>query len=51
VKSWIDIAGIDYARKTLSETGVAAPHIDSIIGAALARKMKNAQTGTTICAS
>src|SRR5262245_55083688 len=27
VKSWIDIAGIDYARKTLSETCVAAPHI------------------------
>jgi len=27
VKTWIDIAGIDYARKTLSETGVADPHI------------------------
>ena len=36
VKIWIDIAGIDYARKTLSETGVAGPpNIDSIIRAAL----------------
>ena len=51
VKTWIDIAGIDYARRTLSETGVADPHIDSIIEAALSRKMKNAQNGTTICAS
>jgi|SRR6516164_8992644 len=51
VKSWIDIAGVDYARKTLSETGVADPHIDTIIEAALSRKMKNAQNGTTICAS
>ena len=51
VKSWIDIAGVDYARKTLSETGVADPHIDTIIEAALSRKIKNAQNGTTICAS
>ena len=36
VKIWIDNAGIEYARKTLSETGVAGPpNIDSIIRAAL----------------
>jgi hypothetical protein len=35
VKTWIDIAGVDYARKTLSETGVADSNIDQIIEAAL----------------
>jgi hypothetical protein len=38
VKSWIDIAGVDYARKSLSETGVADPHIDSVIEAARNKK-------------
>jgi hypothetical protein len=35
VKSWIDIAGVDYARKSLAETGVADSSIDKIIGASL----------------
>jgi hypothetical protein len=35
VKTWIDIAGLNYARKCLSETGVAAPNIDKILEAAL----------------
>ena len=34
-KSWIDIAGIDYARKSLSESGVADSNIERIIEAAL----------------
>jgi hypothetical protein len=37
VKSWIDIAGVDYARKSLVETGVAAPSIDKIIEAAMGK--------------
>jgi hypothetical protein len=37
VKSWIDIAGIDYARRSLSETGVADSGIDKTIEAALGK--------------
>jgi hypothetical protein len=37
-----------HARQSLCETGVADPHIDSIIEAALSRKIKNAQMS---CAS
>jgi hypothetical protein len=35
VKTWIDIAGVDYTRRSLLETGVAAPNIDKILEAAL----------------
>ena len=35
VKTWVDIAGVDYASQTLSNTGVAHSSIDEIIEAAL----------------
>jgi hypothetical protein len=48
VKGWVDVAGVDYARQSLSKTGVADPNIDRIIETALSRKMKNAQTGVAL---
>jgi hypothetical protein len=37
VKGWIDIAGVDYARQSLSKSGVDDPYINAIIEAALRR--------------
>lgn len=50
VKGWIDIGGVEYARTSLSKTGVAGAHVNTIIEAALGRKMKDAQDKPT-CAS
>jgi arsenate reductase-like glutaredoxin family protein len=47
VKTWIDIAGIDYARKTLSETGVADSSIEKIVEAALGKALMRQSTQTS----
>jgi hypothetical protein len=41
VKSWIDIASIDYARQSLSKTGVDGPYINTIIEAVLRTETQN----------
>jgi hypothetical protein len=44
VKSWIDIAGVDYARKTLAETGVNAEAIEMIVEGALRVRLAQSVT-------
>src|SRR5215831_11798822 len=44
VKSWIDIAGVDYARKALAKTGVNAEGIEMIVETALRVRLAQSVT-------